>query len=119
MTKTKHSPDTTDTLPTLDPTGGGSPVVSVDLEEFAHFLDGTGWSEDQKAEYLRTLWGVMVEFAMLGFGFHPVQQAEKTCGKLPENGSPRPEEGADEVDLKDQFKRRSTGRAAVTEGGVV
>jgi hypothetical protein len=119
MTKYKPPSDGKNVPPRLDTSGNGPPALSVDIKEFTRFLDGTDWTEDQKAEYLRTLWGVMVEFAMLGFGFHPVQQAEKTCGKFPENGSPRPGQGANAVDLKDQFKRRNTGRAAVTEDSAV
>jgi hypothetical protein len=126
MTKTKHSPGIQNSLPTLDPGGGGPPALNVDWEEFAHFLDETGWSDEEKADYLQTLWGVMVEFAMLGFGFHPVQQAgsartgeQNTCGKLPEDAAPRPDTGADAVNLMDQFKSRNTGRAAATEDGAV
>ena len=126
MTQYKPPSDTKNFLPRLDTSGSGPPCVSVDLEEFAHFLDETGWSDEEKADYLQTLWGVMVEFAMLGFGFHPVQQAgsarsgdQITCGQLPESVAPRPEKATDAVDLKDQFKSRNTGRASDTEDGAV
>lgn len=119
MTKYKPLSDAKSFLPRLDTSGGGPPMVSVDIEEFAHFLDETGWSDEQKAEYLQALWGVVVEFAMLGFGFHPVQQAQNTCGQLPESAAPRPDAGADAVNLRDQFKSRNSGRASDTEDGAV
>lgn len=117
MTKYKPPSDAKNFLPSLNTSGSGPPCVSVDLEEFAHFLEGTGWTDDQKREYLEMLWAVMVEFAMLGFGFHPVHEAQNACGKLPESGAPRPETGANAVNLRDQFKSRIAGRAANSEDG--
>ncbi|SDF61788.1 hypothetical protein [Thalassobaculum litoreum] len=126
MTQYKPPSDAKNFLPRLDTSGSGPPSVSVDLEEFAHFLDDTGWSDDQKADYLQTLWGVMVEFAMLGFGFHPVQQAgnarnagsgnRDACGKLPESAAPRPDTGADAVkyeqsELNKPFEKAAAHRA--------
>lgn len=67
---------------------------AFDLDEFMHFLDEADWSEDEKIEYLTLVWNIVCEFVALGFDMHPVQQAEKACGKpatdSPEAGSSRP-----------------------------
>ncbi|MEO1151836.1 MAG: hypothetical protein AAFW83_12745 [Pseudomonadota bacterium] len=52
-----------------------SPVVSVDVDAYAHFLDGADLTETQKEELLQALWSIIVEFVSLGFGVHPIQQA--------------------------------------------
>lgn len=60
-----------------------------DYETYAHFLEDTDLSESQKHEALETLWNIIVQFVELGFGVHPVQQAQNACGKLSDN-SPNP-----------------------------
>jgi hypothetical protein len=30
---------------------------------------------------LETLWGIVCEFVLLGYGVHPVQQVQQTCAK--------------------------------------
>lgn len=128
MTNPKPSLDTNDFLPSLDATGSGPPTITVDLAEFEHFLEGTGWSDAQKREYLEMLWRIVSEFVALGFGFHPVQHAmstrtedEESCGKLPETGAPRPDRTAHEVqwtgtNLNKPFEN-AAARVAVSGGG--
>lgn len=54
----------------------GSPsVISIDVQAYAHFLDGSDLSAAQKEEFLQALWSIIVEFVSLGFGVHPIQQA--------------------------------------------
>ncbi|MEM8985429.1 MAG: hypothetical protein AAGC95_01790 [Pseudomonadota bacterium] len=65
------------------------PIITVDYERYAQFLEDTDLSEDQKREFLQTLWNIVVEFVSLGFGVHPLQQAQSACGKLDEN-PPKP-----------------------------
>ena len=65
------------------------PVITVDYERYAHFLDSSDLSDEQKQEFLQTLWNIVVGFVDLGFGVHPVQQAQKPCGKV-EVSEPKP-----------------------------
>ena len=44
-----------------------------DLEKCRPYLDGFDMTEDQKAEFIHMLWGIMESFAYQGFGLHPVQ----------------------------------------------
>lgn len=62
----------------------GPPVITVDYERYAHFLENADLTEEQKQEFLRALWNIVVEFVSLGFGVHPLQQAQEPCGKLDE-----------------------------------
>lgn len=68
---------------------GARPVVTVDYERYAHFLDNSDLTEDQKRAFLQALWSIIVEFVSMGFGVHPVQQAQNACGK-PEETAPKP-----------------------------
>ncbi len=57
------------------------PVVTVDYKRYAHYLDNSDLTEDEKAEYLQTIWNIICEFVSLGFGVHPLQQIDDACGK--------------------------------------
>lgn len=61
------------------------PVITVDYEKYAQFLEDSGLSEEQKRKFLQTLWNIIVGFIDLGFGVHPAQQAQSPCGQLAEN----------------------------------
>ena len=65
------------------------PVITVDYEKYEHFLEDSDLSEEQKREFLQTLWEVICTFVSLGFGVHPVQQAQNACGKAEET-APKP-----------------------------
>ena len=67
----------------------GPPVLTVDYELYTHFLEDSDLSEDQKQEFVQTLWNIIVEFVSLGWGVHPLQQAKKPCGQLEET-PPKP-----------------------------
>ncbi|RLK00689.1 hypothetical protein [Ruegeria conchae] len=54
------------------------PTLSVDVERYQHFLDESDLTEVQKAEFLQSLWNIMMSFVELGFGVHPLQEV---CGK--------------------------------------
>ena len=60
----------------------GEKRVEFDYEYYSQILASDDLSEAEKLELLEVLWSIMREFAMLGFGVHPIQQA---CGK--ENGT--------------------------------
>ena len=57
------------------------PAITVDYEKYAHFLDSSDLSEEQKHQFMGSMWLIACEFIALGFRVHPVQQAEKACGK--------------------------------------
>ena len=50
-------------------------ALSFDYEEYTPYLEDADLTEDQKREFLETLWNIMVSFVDLGFGIHPIQQA--------------------------------------------
>ena len=80
----------------------GRPVITVDYELYAHYLEDTDLSEEEKREFLQTLWNIVCEFVAMGFGVHPVQQAKENCGKLEGNVLSAPITGPDEVQYLDQ-----------------
>lgn len=55
------------------------PRVEIDIDKYQSYLDGSGLTPEQKDDFLRALWTIMVTFVDLGFGVHPVQQA---CGQV-------------------------------------
>ena len=69
--------------------GENRPVITVDYEKYAQFLKHPDLSEDQKREFIQTLWNIIVEFVSMGFGVHPLQQAQDACGQNSKNpGNP-------------------------------
>ena len=53
------------------------PLLSdADFERYKHFLDDHDLTEDQKRDFLQAVWTIVSEFVALGFGEHPVQQAQ-------------------------------------------
>ena len=63
--------------------------IEVDYHKYERFLETADLNEEQKREFIAALWSIIVAFVDLGFGVHPAQQAEKTCGKLRKN-PPKP-----------------------------
>jgi len=53
---------------------GTKPTLLLDVDEFQHYLDAADMTPDEKREVLETLWEIVCEFVMIGFGVHPVQQ---------------------------------------------
>lgn len=93
----------------------GRPVITVDYEKYAHFLDDSDLTEDQKQEFLQMLWNIIVEFVSMGFGVHPLQQAQEICGQLGEDEA-KPRSGALRgVDLKGGILRDNFEGAADLE----
>lgn len=79
------------------------PVITVDYDLYAHYLEGSELSDAQKQELLQTLWNIVCEFVSLGFNVHPVQQAKKTCGQVTENRGEAAPTSAIEVSSLNQF----------------
>ncbi len=57
------------------------PSLSIDWEVYASYLDENDLTDDQKREFIETLWNIVVAFVDLGFGIHPVQQACEQDGE--------------------------------------
>jgi hypothetical protein len=49
-------------------------TLSVDVALYQSYLDDTALSDEQKEEFVRALWLVVVSFVELGFEVHPLQQ---------------------------------------------
>ncbi len=54
------------------------------MKKYQALLDEPGLSEEQKEEFLRALWSIVVTFVELGFGVHPLQEV---CGQDSEDGT--------------------------------
>ncbi len=93
------------------------PVITVDYERYAHFLEDSDLTEEQKQEFLQTLWNIIVEFVSMGFGVHPLQQAQNTCGQLGENGVKPPVAEPDRVILDKEILTEKFVNASGLETG--
>lgn len=71
----------TDPKPPTHERGPPNLAIQFDAQEFAHFLDESDLTHEQKLEYIRTVWSIVLQFIDLGFGIHPLQQA---CGSFDE-----------------------------------
>jgi hypothetical protein len=117
--KTQHHKDPDENRAVSNPLS-----LEFDASEFAHFLDETGWSDEEKAEYITLIWNIMCEFVSLGFGIHPVQQAQKDCGKSPETlrqSAARPGDLVDSShsDLIEKFVRLNGSETGSGVGGII
>lgn len=117
--KTQHQNPALETRPASAPLS-----LEFDAAEFAHFLVETGWSDEQKAEYVTEIWIIMCQFAALGWGVHPVQQAQDTCGEIAEirGESASLEAGmvnSSHSDLVRKFMRLSGSEPASGAGGFI
>lgn len=52
-----------------------APAVSVDWELYAHALEDSDLTDDEKREFIDTLWYIIRQFVDLGFGIESTQQA--------------------------------------------
>ncbi|MGJ8572278.1 MAG: hypothetical protein ACSHXI_16430 [Hoeflea sp.] len=85
------------------------PALTIDYALYERYLEESDLSEDQKREFLETLWSVIVGFVDLGFGVHPLQQSgASSCGEELDLSR---EIGAD-VLISDQSKTSSNFRNA-------
>lgn len=58
------------------------PALTIDYALYEKHLDECDLTDEQKQEFLETLWSVIVGFVDLGFGVHPLQQAApNVCGQ--------------------------------------
>lgn len=52
----------------------GTCALTFDATEYCHFLADCDWTEEQKLEFIGTLWQIIIGFVDLGFDLHPIQQ---------------------------------------------
>ena len=119
-TKTTDNDLTTNGL--LDISVANKPSVKVDYERYAHFLEDSDLSDEDKARFLETIWKIVVSFVDLGFGVHPVLQAQEPCGQVNALPSERPNEADSAVDCKSTdilkvFADSSHREPELTKGG--
>ncbi|MEM0928054.1 MAG: hypothetical protein AAGI89_02060 [Pseudomonadota bacterium] len=64
-------------------------TLTLNTETYLSQVEDWDISEEEKEEYIRVLWNLMVSAAQIGLGIHPVQQILSTCGneKASKNGS--------------------------------
>ena len=75
------------------------PTLSIDIDRYQEYLDGSGLTLEQREEFLRAIWSIVVTFVELGYGVHPLQEA---CGKDCGTDSAPPARVSDEVVSEDQ-----------------
>ncbi len=90
-------------------------VITVDYERYAHMLEDADLSEDQKREFLQTIWNIIVEFVSLGFGVHPLQQVQNSCGERQDITSKPTLTAPDGVYLDHQYLEENFTNAADLE----
>lgn len=72
------------------------PSLSVDVEKYQAYLDGSEMNDSEKEEFLQALWQIILGFVEFGFGVHPVQEV---CGKPEPTGDESAAAADDEVCL--------------------
>ena len=59
----------------------GIASLAIDYAAYEEYLANSDLSDEQKQEFLDCLWSIIVSFVDLGFGVHPLQQADEACGQ--------------------------------------
>lgn len=54
------------------------PTLSIDWDLYGEYLEESDLTQEEKREFIQTLWNIVVSCVDLGFGIHPMQQA---CGE--------------------------------------
>ena len=62
-------------------------AIDFDANEFMHFLEGTDWSDEQKAEYITLVWDIVFDLVMCGVSIKVPDAPQNACGKLSKNGA--------------------------------
>lgn len=125
MAPRKHRNEfNTKTGTSASPPAHGRNAVEFDPVEFLHFLDGTDWTDEQKVEYATLVWNIVCEFVSMGFGVHPIQQAQDACGKPETSGTLPPSAEADVVnsphsEIIEKFVRLNGSESVSNGEGVI
>lgn len=56
-----------------------TPSLTIDWDLYLSHLEDSDMSDDQKRDFIQTLWNIVVSFVDLGFDIHPLQQAREKC----------------------------------------
>jgi hypothetical protein len=58
------------------------PALKLDVERYEKMLKNCDLTEEQRQDFLETIWSIIVGFVDLGFDIHPLQQAaSEGCGQ--------------------------------------
>ncbi len=58
------------------------PALKLDVERYEKMLNDCDLTEEQRQEFLETIWTIIVGFVDLGYEIHPLQQADVDgCGQ--------------------------------------
>ena len=79
-----------------------APSLGLDIALYERYLEDADLTPEQKREFLEALWMIVTEFVLLGFGVHPIHQAQETCGKLKPNAPKAPISAPDRVKLNNR-----------------
>ncbi len=79
-----------------------TPSLSLDIALYEHYLEDADLTPEQRRKFLEALWMIVTEFVLLGFGVHPIHQAQETCGKLKPNAPKAPISAPDRVKLNNR-----------------
>ncbi len=74
MTKDKAPTMIEQNKPDVIPTT--RPALKLDVERYEKMLNDCDLTEEQRQEFLETIWTIIVGFVDLGFDIHPLQQAD-------------------------------------------
>jgi hypothetical protein len=81
------------------------PMLEIDLGCYKPLFDDPGISDEDKMALLEALWSIVISFAQIGWGVHPVQQAqaarksrEIACGQVGEIFDHDPDEASPMVE---------------------
>ncbi|WP_155851963.1 hypothetical protein [Ahrensia sp. 13_GOM-1096m] len=90
---------------TNSPFDGSPPSLTIDWELYAAYLEESDLDEDQKHEFIETLWSIVVSFVDLGFGIDPTQQV---CGQNGIEGIFLPADVISSLDNSDNHTNEQT-----------
>ncbi len=71
--------ETDDRAPNIEEETPHFPALEIDYDLYMKMLEESDWTDEQKREFIETIWSIVVSFVDLGFGIHPVQQAQSEC----------------------------------------
>lgn len=82
-------------------------ALLLDVKRYEAYLANSDLSDQDREEFLQALWSIVVEFVALGWGVHPLQQAQDCCGQTPKSAPVAAFVASAEVDLEDSEIDRS------------
>ena len=89
------------------------PTLSIDWDLYLEHLEESDLSDEQKREFIETLWSVVISFVDLGFGIHPLQQASSDeCAQLPDLSEILASDLGHVVNSKHQFSKTEFSKVA-------